>query len=339
MTEATEQAQANSSDAPAEELDNHTTDTVVFRYSTLNDGVSPSDASGPAYPQYEDDSSSDEAEPASVVEDNSEPQEFFGWLMRSYSLMRKGEKEQAWQAALKALELGTDEPDLLVPLCQQFEPRQRRQLAHSAMERTAPTHDAFQWLWVEVALSYWYEGNYSEACAEYATILMQKNLDPGLMGVMLNGWAMSLEALGRYSEAEQKYLEAGNQEAAVRARARSGDVAGALKFMQEDGYGPSDIRVRAALEATWMCLLGQSVSDIASRIADLKSIEDDWIYKDFMLGVMQIVAQQHDEGAANLERFLTICHRNPNEWGVTLRWETGIAQEVLRILIDNAQRG
>jgi len=271
-----------------------------------------------------------------VPEVEKDPVDFYDWAMRSYARMRQGLPEEAWEAARKALEIGTSEPDLYVPLCQQFAPDRRRLLAHSAMERTLPTHDAFQWLWVEVALSYWYQGEYDEAVEEYKTILMQKNLDPGLVGVLESSLGMSLEASGRYEEAEQRYLDAGNQEAAVRARARSGDVAGALAMLQQ-GVGPAETGIRQALEATYMGLLGQPIPDLPQRLEALQDYQEDWIYKEFMTGVLLVIAQQAEEGGAQLERFLEVCRANSNEWGVTLRWEVGIAEEILKILAGSGE--
>ncbi len=345
-----EKTEPNENEEPAEEEDLATKDTVDFRYSMPEQieklAELPSDAPfytpGSYKPGMSFMTGAPAGKPAEPEQETVEtydglqgdPTDFFGWAMRSYSLMRSGDKEGAWNCARKALEIGTKEPDLFVPLCQQFEPAQRRQLANDAMMVTPPDHAAFQWLWVEVALSYWYEGNFAEACAEYETILKQKNIDHGLMGVLINGWAMCLEANNEYGKAEAKYLEAGNSEAAVRARLRSGDAEGALKLMQENGLGPKEPEIRAALEGTILCLLGRRPQDLEKRIKDLKDIDDDWIYKDFMLGSMQVVAQQFEEGEANLSRFLTICERNPGEWGVTLRWEKGVAQEVLRMLSE-----
>ncbi len=271
-----------------------------------------------------------------VPEVEKDPVDFYDWVMRSYARMRQGRPEEAWEAARKALEFGTSEPDLYVPLCQQFPPERRRLLAHSAMERTPPTHDAFQWLWVEVALSYWYQGEYDEAVEEYQTILMQKNLDPGLVGILESSLGMSLEASGRYAEAEERYLGAGNPEAAVRARARSGDVAGALAMLQQ-GVGPAEAGIRQALEATYLGLLGQPIPDLPQRLQVLQDYQEDWIYKEFMSGVLLVIAQRTQEGVAQLERFLEVCRVNSNEWGVTLRWEVGIAEEILRILADGGQ--
>jgi tetratricopeptide (TPR) repeat protein len=273
---------------------------------------------------------------AAVSEVDKQPVDFYDWVMRSYARMREGQPEEAWDAAQKALELGTAEPDLFVPLCQQFPPERRRLLAHAAMERTPPTHDAFQWLWVEVALSYWYQGEYDEAVEEYQTILKQKNLDPGLVGILESSLGMSLEASGRYEEAEQRYLGAGNQEAAVRARARSGDVAGALALLQQ-GVGPAEAGIRQALEATFLGLLGQPIPDLAERLQALDAYQEDWIYKEFMAGVLLVIARRSEEGVAQLEQFLEVCRANPNEWGITLRWEIGIAEEILKILAGSGE--
>ena len=265
------------------------------------------------------------------LEPEREPEDVYAWIMRSYARMREGQPDEAWEAAQKALELGTTEPDLYVPLCQQFPPERRRLLAHAAMEKTPPTHDAFQWLWVEVAMSYWYQGNYDEAVEEYLTILQQKNLDPGLVGVLENSLGMCLEASERYEEAEQRYLDAGNSEAAVRARARSGDVAGALSLMQQ-GVGPAEEGIRQALEATFLGLLGRPIPDLDQRLSALEAYQEDWIYREFMHGVLLVIAQRAEEGVQQLERFLETCRLNPKEWGITLRWEVGIAEEILRIL-------
>jgi len=271
-----------------------------------------------------------------VAESEQEPQDFYGWLMRSYSLMREGSPDEAWEAAQKALAFGTDEPDLYVPLCQQFVPERRRLLAHAAMQVTPPSHNAFQLLWVEVALSYWYQGNYSEAVEEYRTILKQEGLDPRLVGVLENSLAMSLEAAGRYQEAEERYLATGNPEAAVRARARSGDVAGALAIL-EQGIGPAEPGIHRALEATFRGLLGLPISDLPARLEALEAFQDDWVYNDFMAGVLLVVGQRIEEGATRLERFLEACRVHSNEWGTTLRWEAGIAEEVLRILAGGVE--
>jgi tetratricopeptide (TPR) repeat protein len=269
-------------------------------------------------------------------EDEQEPQDFYGWLMRSYSRMREGSEDEAWEAAQKALELGTDEPNLYVHLCQQFKPERRRQLAHAAMQVTPPSHDAFQWLWVEVALSYWYQGNYPEAVAEFETVLKQQGLDPRLVGVLENSLGMSLEAAGRYKEAEERYMATGNPEAAVRARARSGDVAGALKLL-EQGIGPSEPAIHQALEATFQGLLGLPIPDLSARLEALEAFQDDWVYNDFMAGVLLVVGKRLEEGAFRLERFLEACRVHSNEWGTTLRWEAGIAEEVLRILAGDTE--
>lgn len=271
------------------------------------------------------------AELDGTPEPEREPDDFYGWAMRSYARMREGDPDAAWEAAQKAMEHGTAEPDLYVPLCQQFTPERRRLLAHSAMERTHPSHDAFQWLWVEVALGFWYEGQHDEAVAEFETILQQKNLDPQLQAVMENSLGMCLEAVDRYPEAEERYLSAGNEEAAVRARARSGDVLGAVEMIRR-GIGPSDETIRAALEATYLGLLGRPILNLPERLARLLAMEEDWIYKEFMVGVLLVIGERQAEGIEQLERFLEICRINSNEWGVTLRWEIGIAQEILRIL-------
>jgi tetratricopeptide (TPR) repeat protein len=272
----------------------------------------------------------------SVAGVEQEPQDFYGWLMRSYSRMREGSGDEAWEAAQKALELGTDEPNLYVHLCQQFTPERRRLLAHAAMQVTPPSHDAFQWLWVEVALSYWYQGNYPEAVAEFETILKQQGLDPRLVGVLENSLGMSLEAAGRYQEAEERYLATGNPEAAVRARARSGDVAGALTLL-EQGIGPAEPGIHRALDGTFRGLLGLPIPDLPARLEALEAFQDDWVYNDFMAGVLLVVDKRLEEGAFRLERFLEACRVHSNEWGTTLRWEAGIAEEVLRILAGDAE--
>lgn len=274
---------------------------------------------------------SEPAEPSAPSEPEADPEDFYGWAMRSYAEMREGRPDEAWEAALKALDLGTAEPDLFVPLCQQFTPLRRRELAHKAMEKTDPNQDAFQWLWVEVALSYWYAGEHDEAVAEFETILQQKNLDPQLQAVMENSLGMCLEAVDRYPEAEQRYLNAGNEEAAVRSRARSGDVLGAVEMIRS-GVGPGDERIRQALEATFLGLLGRPILNLPERLEALLAMEEDWIYKEFMVGVLLVIGGRPVEGAEQLERFLEICRVNSNEWGVTLRWEYGIAEEILRIL-------
>ncbi len=301
-----------------------------------SDPNSPTDASPPETEDFGDQEvqagAGAEQQPGQVdAEPESEPQDFYGWLMRSYSRMREGSPDEAWEAAQKALELGTDEPNLFVHLCQQFTPERRRLLAHAAMQVTPPSHDAFQWLWVEVALSYWYQGNYPEAVAEFETILKQKDLDPRLVGVLENSLGMSLEAADRYQEAEERYLATGNPEAAVRARARSGDVAGALALL-EQGIGPAEPGIHLALEATFRGLLGLPIPDLSARLEALEAFEDDWVYNDFMAGVLLVVGKKPEEGASRLERFLEACRVNSNEWGTTLRWEAGIAEEVLRIL-------
>lgn len=276
------------------------------------------------------------ASPRQDPQPEQEPQDFYGWLMRSYSRMDQGASEEAWEAAQKALQLGTQEPDLYVPLCQQFTPERRRLLAHAAMQVTPPSENAFQLLWVEVALSYWYEGNYHEAVEEYQTILKQKDLDPALVGVLENSLGLSLEAAGRYPEAEERYLATGNPEAAVRARARSGDVAGALALL-EQGIGPAEPGIHRALDATFRGLLGLPIPDLAARLEALEAFPDDWVYNDFMAGVLLVRGQRIEEGASRLERFLEACRVHSKEWGITLRWEAGIAEEVLRILYGEGE--
>lgn len=263
---------------------------------------------------------------------DTEPEDFYGWLMRSHARLEEGLLDEAWEAAQKALELGTEEPELYVPLCQRFPPLRRRQLADAAMvrvaERQGSGHHSFQWLWVELALSYWYHGEHDQAVAEFETILQQKDLDPQLQGVLENSLGMCLEAVDRYQEAEQRYLAAGNQEAAVRARARSGDLAGALDLLDQ-GFGPSEEGIRKALEATYLGLLGRPIPDLDERLEALLAYEDDWIYKEFMLGILMVLGERAEEGMAQLERFLEICRANRNEWGVTLRREIRIAEEIL----------
>ncbi len=258
----------------------------------------------------------------------SEPSDFYDWLMLSYERMRNGDPDGAWEAACKTLEYDTTEYDLFVPLCQQFTPPQRRKLANDAMAKTPGNSDAYQWLWVEVALSYWYEGNFQEAAAEYETILKQKYLDPCLIPMLYNSLAMCYEAMGRYTEAEQKYLEIDNREAVLKARARSGDLEGVLKLMKS-GICVSEPRVNKALEATFKCCLGNPVDNLPTTISELLELEADWPYKDFMLGVMELVDSKGMVGFTRLERFLRICSGNPHEWGVTLRWEIGVANDVL----------
>lgn len=291
----------------------------------------PPAGSEPAPPAGSEAAAPEPGSEAAPAEAEADPEDFYGWAMRSYAEMREGRPDAAWEAAQKALELGTAEPDLYVPLCQQFTPLRRRELAHKAMERTDPNQDAFQWLWVEVALSYWYAGEHDEAVAEFETILQQKNLDPQLQAVMENSLGMCLEAVNRYPEAEQRYLNAGNEEAAVRSRARSGDVLGAVEMIRS-GLGPGDERIRQALEATFLGLLGRPILNLPERLAALLAMEEDWIYKEFMVGVLLVIGERPVEGAEQLERFLEICRLNSNEWGVTLRWEYGIAEEILRIL-------
>ncbi len=265
---------------------------------------------------------------AAPAEKQSEPRDFYDWLMLSYARMRDGDPKGAWEAACKTLEYDTNEYDLFVPLCQQFTPPQRRKLANDAMAKTPGDSDAYQWLWVEVALSYWYEGNFQEAAAEYETILKQKYLDPCLIPMLYNSLAMCYEAMGRYTEAEQKYLEIDNREAVLKARARSGDLEGVLKLMKS-GIGVSEPRVNKALEATFQCCLGTPVENLPGTIADLLELEADWPYKDFMLGVMELVDSKGLVGIPRLERFLRICSGSPHEWGITLRWEIGVANDVL----------
>ncbi|MDO5297031.1 MAG: tetratricopeptide repeat protein [bacterium] len=274
-----------------------------------------------------------EAKPAAAKkskdsEKRTEPSNFYDWLFESYKRMEKGDPSGAWQAALKTLEYDTTEPDLFVPLCQQFEPAKRRQLAHSAMQKTPGDSDAYQYLWVEVALSYWYEGNFKEACAEYETILKQKYLDPCLIPMLYNSLSMCYEALGRYKEAEQKYLEIDNRESVIKARARSGDIEGAVELMRK-GMALSEPAVSNALEETLLCCLGRPTENIALRIAELLELDSDWPYKDFMLGIMQLVESKGAVGYQRLERFLRVAKSSEHEWAITLRWEIGVATDVL----------
>lgn len=259
---------------------------------------------------------------------NSSPSNFYDWLFESYKRMEKGDAAGAWQAALKTLEYDTTEPDLFVPLCQQFDPTKRRQLANSAMKKTPPECDAYQYLWVEVALSYWYEGNFKECCEEYETILKQKYLDPRLIPMLYNSLAMCYEALGRYKEAEEKYLAIDNRESVIKSRARSGDIEGAVTMMDK-GMGLSEPIVNDALKETLLCCLGRPSDKIVEHICALLELDSDWPYKDFMLGVMEIVASQGAVGYSRLERFLNICNSSEHEWAITLRWEVGVTNDVL----------
>lgn len=256
------------------------------------------------------------------------PSNFYDWLFESYKRMERGDAAGSWEAALKTLEYDTTEPDLYVPLCQQFDPARRRQLANKAMAKTPPESDAYQYLWVEVGLSYWYEGNYPEACAEYETILKQKYLDPCLIPTLNNSLAMCYEALGRYKEAEEKYLEIDNRESVIKARARSGDLEGALDLLRT-GLALSEPVVHAALEETLLCCMGRPSAKIAEHICGLLELDSDWPYKDFMLGVMEIVQSEGAVGYSRLERFLRVCGQSEHEWAVTLRWEIGVANDVL----------
>ena len=262
------------------------------------------------------------------AEKRGEPSSFYDWLFESYKRMEKGDSNGAWQAALKTLDYETKEPDLFVPLCQQFEPAKRRQLAHSAMKKTPGDCDAYQYLWVEVALSYWYEGNFKEACAEYETILKQKYLDPCLIPMLYNSLAMCYEALGRYKDAEQKYLEIDNRESVIKARARSGDIEGAVELMRK-GMALSEPAVSNALQESLLCCLGRPSEELPLRIAGLLELDSDWPYKDFMLGLMELVDSKGAVGYLRLDRFLRVAKSSEHEWAITLRWEIGVATDVL----------
>ena len=196
------------------------------------------------------------------------------------------------------------------------------------MKKTPGDSDAYQYLWVEVALSYLYEGNFKEACAEYETILKQKYLDACLIPMLYNSLAMCYEALGRYKDAEQKYLEIDNREAVIKARARSGDLEGAVELMRK-GFALSEPAVNNALEETMLCCLGKPSEDIGARIAALLELDSDWPYKDFMLGVMELVDSKGAVGFLRLDRFLRVCSGSEREWSVTLKWEIGVANDVL----------
>ena len=54
-----------------------------------------------------------------------------------------------------------------------------------------------------------------------------------------------------------------------------------------------------------------------------------------MLGMMYVVSQQVELGHACLCRFVDVCGRNPNEWGVTLSWEITTAEDVLKMLAES----
>jgi len=253
------------------------------------------------------------------------------WVRRSTA---SGLKREARHCARRALALGPTSARQFDLLSLAFPWKQRREVLLRGRSHFRATDSDYYSLWLDAALARWYLHEYPGYVAELRRLVTSHQRHIGRPAdYYFFLLAMGCEAVGDYKRAEACYRETLRSrdqkerrraaEHVVRARMRSGRFKAAREALDE-------LRDTASPVARRMYSRGLAFLDGEKVAVSSKLVgEADKARNAFMAGVLALAAGDAAGARKRLLALVRSTEGNPSEWGVTFRWETAKARELL----------
>jgi tetratricopeptide (TPR) repeat protein len=271
------------------------------------------------------------------------------YTKRGLALYFEQRYEEAQSDMLKAFEQKPKDPELYQTMSAPFRGEWGRKILEAGIKVAGPDSDCGARLQLDLANTYWYDGDFSPMASVLQELVSQRHADPFMLRLALSGLALAYSALGLHDDEEatlRRALEVESGEAAqstavdiVKSRMHRGWFEGALSALRElQELIPSVERL------IWEAALGvlaepQSIVTIETCHAALEAQQatvrpprGSWHYlgyDTFLLGLVNVGAGRIDEGKKLLKAHADESEANPTEWGVTMQWEIAKARELL----------
>lgn len=186
--------------------------------------------------------------------------------------------------------------------------------------------------------TYWYEGRFDlQHRATLRLIRELTNLRKARQLPALHYQAgTALMAMGRFGAAERQlrlaFRDLGThgllaRTSVLESRLYRDDLEGAQEVLEE--IAPRLPPDWVPLTRAYIRALGPAPFEVSKALASKLRSSDGASRHDFMRAVILMRLGQNDIAKPRLRRFIDHCEGNPQEWGVTMRWEIAKAKALL----------
>jgi tetratricopeptide (TPR) repeat protein len=267
-----------------------------------------------------------------------DPHLLHAYIRRSVARRQLGDVRGARADAMAAYKLRPRDPMDYLLISFPFPDAQRRRILRKGIRHARPGSFEHLQLGLNVGHTYWYEGRFDLELRSTLRLLRQfvAMRKSRLVAGLHYQAGTALMAMGRFSAAEQQLRRAFRDRATIGMLARTSvvasrvhrnDVDGALRALDE--VESQLDRPLVALTRVYIQALGSEPLKISKALEAKLLVPDGASRDDYMGAVILMRLGRTDVAKPRLRRFIQHCEGNPQEWGVTMRWEIAKAKELL----------
>ena len=261
-----------------------------------------------------------------------------GYLRRSHTRRRLGDKDRAREDAEAAYRLRPADPMDYLSMAPAFPRPIQRRILRAGIARTVPGSWEHVYLGLNSARTHWYERRFDLQVLALRRLLgrLAARGKRQLAARLHYDVGIALQALGKHKAAEREFRAAAPAKqtaelachAVVRSRIYQGDLVGALDELRRCSkqLRPDEV---TAMRAYITALTPDSAPPLPEEVRRASQSPDNDHYEGFMNAVVLACAGRTDLARPRLRRLIKHWESNPSEWGVTLRWEIAKAKELV----------